>query len=472
MPKKSLTDENYSVGELTGELIKIKYVPVSAIAELTGILLKGNPKKHDLNLLSQSIIENGFIDPPKWDKNLNGGKGGIVYGNGRLEALILTLTKLKNENQQPPKGIGITKDGEWCVPIKFGVDAESEIAALRLAIDHNNLTLAPDFSALEQAKLYDEEMYKDILIQLNEADSLPLTINDHEELESILQVINENLGLDSDSEKNLNGQNTKDNSLPDVFSDEPRAKLGDIWALGRHRLLCGDSTDPEQLNKLLRDVSGKKITPDLIWSDPPYGMKCQKKDGRIGSGDAGRVKGLGLEAKSYPLIHGDDTIDIAIASFEICEQLYPNAIKIFWGANHYSQGLPSSSCWIVWDKLNGDTCFADCELAWTNLKIAVRKFDFLWNGALKQGEAAKSKRIHPNQKPVEMVTWFWDNYCKDAITCFDPFLGSGTSIIAAENNKQKELTVYGCEIMPIYCEVIMQRWEQKTGLICEKIGEI
>ncbi|MBO3462965.1 DNA methyltransferase [Aetokthonos hydrillicola] len=120
--------------------------------------------------------------------------------------------------------------------------------------------------------------------------------------------------------------------------------------------------------------------------------------------------------------------------------------------------------------MNGDSCFADCELAWTNQKSAVRKFSWQWCGMLKQGEAANQKRMHPNEKPVEMITWFWDKYCEDKLLCFDPFLGSGTSIIAAE--KTGDRTVYGCELMTEYADLILQRWELRSGAKAELIESV
>ncbi len=201
--------------------------------------------------------------------------------------------------------------------------------------------------------------------------------------------------------------------------------------------------------------------PDLIWSDPPYGIKCQKKNGTIG-GSSGEI-----HSKKYPHIAGDGSTETAISSFNLCQELFPTAVQVWWGANHYCEGLPNSSCWIVWDKLNGDNNFADCELAWTNQKSAVRKFSFMWNGLIKQGESANKKRMHPNQKPVEIVTWFWDKYCEDKLLCFDPFLGSGTSIIAAE--KDGDRIVYGCELMPEYADLVLQRWEQESGKMAELI---
>jgi site-specific DNA-methyltransferase (adenine-specific) len=105
--------------------------------------------------------------------------------------------------------------------------------------------------------------------------------------------------------------------------------------------------------------------------------------------------------------------------------------QIIWGANHFISRLPyDSSCWIVWDKDNsGD--FADCELAWTSFKTAVRKFKWRWNGMLQQNMKNKEKRIHPTQKPIALYAWIFRNYAKDGMKILDTHVGSGSSRIAA-----------------------------------------
>ena len=428
-------------------ILTIKYIPLSTLSELSNILFQGNPKKHDIELLQLSIAENGFIDPPKWDDNLNEGRGGIVYGNGRLEALVYLLQERQRNNQPPPDGVGIEKSGEWCIPVKFGVNAASEMAAKKLAIDHNNLTNS-FLDAEQQALSYDEELYKSLLNELG-TEHKPITV-DEEFLEQILSGFGEQQG----------GGEEEEGTELDVNVVIPRCKPGEIWRLGRHKIFVGSCLDEEAIASLL---GGEK--PGFIWSDPPYGMKCQGKDGKVGGGKL--FKGKPWPPKKYPIIAGDETAEVAASSFSMHFTLHPKAQHIWWGANHYSLSaqLPNSTCWIVWDKMNGGSKFADCEIAWTNAKMAVRKFNFLWSGMMKEGEAANQKQIHPNQKPVELVNWAWDLLCEDALLCFDPFLGSGTSIMAAE--KHGERTVYGCEIMPGYAEVTISRWEGATGKVAE-----
>ena len=133
---------------------------------------------------------------------------------------------------------------------------------------------------------------------------------------------------------------------------------------------------------------------------------------------------------------------------------------MWWGGNYYAHELPPSSCWIVWDKENtGD--FADAELAWSNSSTAVRIFKHRWNGMLKDSERGE-KRVHPTQKPVALFTWCADRYGKPNDIVFDPFLGSGISIIGSEQLGDR--TCYGCELSEHYCDVILTRFQEFTGI--------
>lgn len=102
--------------------------------------------------------------------------------------------------------------------------------------------------------------------------------------------------------------------------------------------------------------------------------------------------------------------------------------QVIWGANHYGMMQPSS-CWIVWDKQNTGY-YADCELAWTSFKTAVRKFTFMWNGMLQGNMKDKEHRIHPTQKPVALYRWIITNYAKEGNKILDTHLGSGSIAIA------------------------------------------
>lgn len=106
--------------------------------------------------------------------------------------------------------------------------------------------------------------------------------------------------------------------------------------------------------------------------------------------------------------------------------------QIIWGANHFISKIPyDSSCWIVWDKDNGNNDYADCELAWTSFPKAVRKFKWRWHGMLQENMRNKEKRIHPCQKPIALYAWIYDRYGKDCKSILDTHLGSASSAIAA-----------------------------------------
>lgn len=160
---------------------------------------------------------------------------------------------------------------------------------------------------------------------------------------------------------------------------------------------------------------------DLAICDPPYGI------GEDGLKNHSR----GCIAKSREYTPKDwDKRAPDKAVFDEIIRVSRN--QIIFGANHFIDRIPyPSSCWIVWDKENGATDFADCELAWTSFPTAVRKFAFRWQGMLQGDMKHKEERIHPTQKPIPLYAWILRNYAKYGATIFDPFVGSGSSRIAA-----------------------------------------
>ena len=161
---------------------------------------------------------------------------------------------------------------------------------------------------------------------------------------------------------------------------------------------------------------------DLAIVDPPYGINMDK--GTIGSGNLARV--IKYDKKHW---------DKSAPTKEYFEEVFRVSKKqIIWGANHYIESFhKNSSCWIVWDKDNGDSNFADCELAWTSFSSAVRKFKWRWAGMLQEDMKNKEKRIHPTQKPVELYKWLLRNYAKPGDKILDTHLGSGSICIACDD---------------------------------------
>jgi DNA modification methylase len=161
---------------------------------------------------------------------------------------------------------------------------------------------------------------------------------------------------------------------------------------------------------------------------------------------------------------GDDTPDTAIRAAAVCLSIFPKATHFWWGANNYAFALPGTTCWVVWDKQNTGN-FADAELAWSNHKSAVRIFQHQWSGLIKESERTE-KRVHPTQKPVALAVWAFEKYGDPGDIVFDPFLGSGMSVLAAERTGR---TLYGCELSPHYCDVTLTRWESATGQTAVRI---
>jgi DNA modification methylase len=177
---------------------------------------------------------------------------------------------------------------------------------------------------------------------------------------------------------------------------------------------------------------------DAVVTDPPYGIGEARKN------NASRGK-LAV-AKDYGVASWDDkTADDAIA-LSISKARY----SVVFGGNYYD--LPPTPCWLVWDKLNGASDFADCELAWTNLQKAVRRIQFRWNGMLRQNNEPRGD--HPTQKPIEVMRWVIGHLPDDARTILDPFMGSGTTGVAAVKLGRQFI---GIEIEPKYFDIACKR---------------
>jgi len=152
----------------TSDALRLEYVPLD-----TCVLWERNPKLHDIGGIVQSIQRYGFKDPLKYEPTLNAGNGGLVEGNGRAAALAM----MRDQGDEPPRGVTIAKEGGWAVPVLFGVDAESEAAAEAYAVDHNNLTLlGGDLTGFDAVRMWDAG-YPQLLESLALQDVLPVSVD-------------------------------------------------------------------------------------------------------------------------------------------------------------------------------------------------------------------------------------------------------------------------------------------------------
>jgi len=186
-------------------------------------------------------------------------------------------------------------------------------------------------------------------------------------------------------------------------------------------------------------------TFDLLLTDPPYGI------GEAAGKNKSRTK-LAV-AKDY----GNEDWDNAPPNTDTITLCRGSAARsIIFGGNYFD--LPPSSCWLVWDKDNGESDFADCELAWTNLPKAVRRKRYRWAGMLQQPGRKKEVRQHPTQKPLEVISWAL-GHGMPASSVLDPFMGSGTTLRAA---KDAGIRAVGIERIERYCEIAAKRLAQEV----------
>jgi len=183
---------------------------------------------------------------------------------------------------------------------------------------------------------------------------------------------------------------------------------------------------------------------DLAIVDPPYGIGADvAKNGSKGQRD----------------YYNTETWDVKPDKEYFTELQRVSKNQIIWGANHLGY-MPSSSCWIVWNKENGNNSYADCELAYASFKTAVRKVDIRWHGMLQHDMKNKEVRIHPTQKPVKLYEWLLMNYAEKGQKILDTHLGSGSIAMACHNLKY-DLTA--CELDTEYYNAAMKRLDQHTA---------
>lgn len=254
-----------------------------------------------------------------------------------------------------------------------------------------------------------------------------------------------------------------DEVVEDDYSEdvETRCKLGDLWQLGDHRLICGDSTDVNVIDRLM---DGQKA--DVVYTDPPYGMDLDTDYSDMKN----RMFKGGMSGNRYDAGNVDEfTPDMINSIFAL------NAPETFiFGADYFAELIPdrNDGSWIVWDKrANGnddiaedyssDKMYGSCfELCWSKTKHKRDIARVKWAGVFGTEQEFDHKRHHPTQKPVKLSAWFISRYSKDGDNIVDLFGGSGSTLLACEQLGRK---CYMAELDPHYCDVIINRWEQLTG---------
>jgi len=230
--------------------------------------------------------------------------------------------------------------------------------------------------------------------------------------------------------------------------------LGDLIEIGEHRLLCGDSTDADQVAKLM---NGEKA--DMVFTDPPYGIAYDNEERWNGidkqNNSAKRNKGKMILGDAE-----DFNPSFLLSYFSYCKEIF------IWGMQYYPEHLGRGGC-IVWNRkteTQKDVPHADFELCWS--KQERNKMAWITWGGFKSKEIGE-ERLHTTQKPIELASFFFNNWGKDRTTVVDLFLGSGTTMVASHQLNRK---CYGMELDPKYCQVIIDRMQKLDPTIDIKIN--
>lgn len=200
-------------------------------------------------------------------------------------------------------------------------------------------------------------------------------------------------------------------------------------------------------------MQGMKEFPDKYFDlaivDVPYGIGESNKAYLRGGKQHGKSLAVGTEYKKKQWDRQPPPAEY------FAELMRVSKNQIIWGANHFISRIPfDSSCWIVWDKDNGTTDFADCELAWTSFNTAVRRYKYRWHGMIQQNMKEKEVRIHPTQKPVALYSWLLEKYAKSGDIILDSHVGSASSLIACYRGG---FHFVGFEIDPEYYKAANER---------------
>jgi DNA modification methylase len=229
----------------------------------------------------------------------------------------------------------------------------------------------------------------------------------------------------------------------------------------QHRLLCGDSTDKSDVDRLM---AGEKA--DMVFTDPPYGIDLDTDYSKMSNPIFSKrdKKNRTTEKRKYnPIMNDNILLDIN----NVVLERFPQCKEIFiFGGDYFD--LPKSGSWIVWDKSvdeKYDKMFGSSfELCWSKSKhkrlIARIQWRSFFGVSDDTNSKGKNAKVHPTQKPAVLAEWFFERWGKNKTLIIDLFLGSGSTLIACEKTNRN---CYGMEIDPHYCSVIIKRWQEFTG---------
>ena len=395
------------------------------IAELTE--LQGNLKARndiDFDKIKLSIIKYGFSFP--FFYTCLDGKNYILDGHGRFA----TLCKMQKDGYIIPD--------LPCVKVECKDLKEAKQKLLRLNSQYGKMTKE---SVLEFAE--------DIDLNFDEI-ALPDTV------------------IDFTDQSGEVAETEGDDEAPEVDEkSEPVSKRGEMYELGNSILMCGDSTDAEDVARLM---GGEKA--DMVFTDPPYGMDLNTDYSEMNGSKKNiefKQKKNVVGGKTYSKVIGDnddfkpELITTVFENFGYCKEIF------LWGADYYAEMLEdkNNGSWVVWDKRasaendlekdeSADKMYGSCfELCWSKNKHKRDIARVKWAAVFGTEKEFDHKRYHPTQKPIKLIEWFMTRYARGEQLVVDLYGGSGSTLIGCEKNGLRCRTM---ELDPHYCDVIRKRY--------------
>ena len=422
------------MGKQPSEARRIELMPLNAIMGA-----ERNPKKHAHEDIGRSIGRFGYVEPCVLDERTSR----LVAGHGRVQALRVA----KKKGDAPPQGIEL-REGEWFVPVLRGWASRSDAEAQAYLVASNNLTTKGGWQNGELLEL---------LQDLERQAALDGTGYDSEDLEALLKAV----ALEQEAKEG----NTDPDEVPDV-SDPGSVCTGDLYALGEHRLLCGDSTRARDVDLVMGDELA-----DLVWTDPPYGVSYESQAGKVHNDDPHQLAGI--------LRGGLGACFRAMKPGAFIYVAHPAGVRSMVFYDEIRAAGFTYKAGLVWVKDSLVLGHSDYHFRHEPISYAMKptadgrrgRSGTGWYGDDSQTsvfEVPKPKRSddHPTMKPVELVEAMVRNSSAPGHLVFEPFSGSGTTLMACERLGRRARAI---ELDPVYVNRTIARWEAFTGNKAEKV---
>lgn len=427
-----------------------------------------NPKGHDVDRIAASIARFGFVDGAVHD----GRTGRFIAGHGRLEA----LSAMEARGDEPPEGV-VVGDRGWEMPVQMGWSSRDDAHAEALLIMLNR--------GVELGGWIDADLVP-MLDDLRLGDSpelLELSGFDPGQLDAMIADLA--AAADRDAEVPAYDPDALDDAPEEPA--QPRTRPGDIWVLGRHRVMCGSATDPDALHRVL---SGERA--DIVWTDPPYGVAYE-----AGLSDADRVRLNRSRSRSGPAEIANDSLTPEDLE-KLLTAAFTNALAVSRPGAVWYIAAPAGQSFGVFIRALDPLGIWRQTLVWVKDRFAFGRQDYHYRheqimygwapgaahhppGGNGPGadrtqdtvwEIPRPRRSdeHPTMKPVALITRALDNSSLPNAVVLDMFAGSGSTLIAAEVKARRARLV---EIDPFRVDVICARFQRLTGTVpvLESSGE-